>query len=217
MRVKTRILLADDHTVLRAGLRMLIEAEADMTVVGEAGDGLEAVDQIGKLTPDVLLLDLRMPRLGGLAALRRLRQASPQSRILVLTMHEDAEYLRAALQSGANGYVLKRAAETELLSAIRAVMRGELYIHPGVTRLLLDDILPAPGLSDPWESLSEREQQVLRLVALGHTNAEIATRLSLSVKTVEAYRARGMDKLELRTRAQLVRYVLQQGLLEEPL
>lgn len=213
--MKTRVLLADDHAVLRAGLRMLIEAEPDMTVVGEAGDGLEALAQVEKLAPDVLLLDLSMPRLGGLAALGRLRRTAPQTRILVLTMHEDEEYLHAALQSGAAGYVLKRAADTELLAAIRAVMRGEFYLHPGVTRLLLDDMLPPPPLTNPWETLSERERQVLRLVALGHTNAETATQLSLSAKTIETYRARGMNKLGLRTRAQLVRYVLRQGLLEE--
>ncbi len=213
--MKIRVLLADDHAVLRAGLRMLIEAQSDMIVVGEAGDGLEALAQVEKLAPDVLLLDLSMPRLGGLAALGRLRQTVPQTRILVLTMHDDEEYLRAALQSGVAGYVIKRAAETELLTAIRAVMRGEFYLHPGVTRLLLDDILPPLPLTDPWETLSEREQQVLRLVALGHTSAEIASTLSLSAKTIETYRARGMKKLELRTRAQLVRHVLRQGLLEE--
>lgn len=215
--MKTRVLLADDHTVLRIGLRMLIEAQPDMTVVGEAGNGLEALAQAEQLVPDVLLLDLSMPLLGGLAALGRLRQIVPQTRVLVLTMHDDEEYLRVALQSGAAGYVLKRAAEIELLAAIRAVMRGDLYLHPGVTRLLLDDmdLLPTPPLTDPWETLSEREQQVLRLVALGHTSAEIADTLFLSVKTIETYRARGMEKLEFRTRAQLVRYVLAQGLMEE--
>jgi two-component system response regulator NreC len=195
---------------------MLIEAQPDMAVIGEAGDGLETLAQVEKLAPDVLLLDLSMPRLGGLTALGRLQQTSPQTRILVLTMHEDEEYLRAALQSGASGYVLKRAAETELLAAIRAVVRGELYLHPGVTRLLLDDVLPTPRSTDPWESLSERERQVLLLVALGHTNAEIAASLSLSVKTVETYRSRGMTKLGLRTRAQLVRSALKKGLLEPP-
>jgi DNA-binding NarL/FixJ family response regulator len=195
---------------------MLIEAQPDMTVVGEAGNGLEALAQAEKLVPDVLLLDLSMPLLGGLAALGRLRQTVPQTRVLVLTMHDDEEYLRIALQSGAAGYVLKRAAETELLAAIRAVMRGDLYLHPGVTRLLLDemDLLPTQPLADPWETLSEREQQVLRLVALGHTSAEIADTLFLSVKTIDTYRARGMEKLEFRTRAQLVRYVLSQGLME---
>jgi DNA-binding NarL/FixJ family response regulator len=195
---------------------MLIEAQPDMTVVGEVGNGLEALAQAEKLVPDVLLLDLSMPLLGGLAALSRLRQTVPQTRVLVLTMHDDEEYLRIALQSGAAGYVLKRAAETELLAAIRAVMRGDLYLHPGVTRLLLDemDLLPTQPLADPWETLSEREQQVLRLVALGHTSAEIADTLFLSVKTIDTYRARGMEKLEFRTRAQLVRYVLSQGLME---
>jgi len=214
--MKTRVLLADDHAVLRSGLRMLIEAQPDMTVVGEVGNGLEALAQAEKLVPDVLLLDLSMPLLGGLAALSRLRQTVPQTRVLVLTMHDDEEYLRIALQSGAAGYVLKRAAETELLAAIRAVMRGDLYLHPGVTRQLLDemDLLPTPALADPWETLSEREQQVLRLVALGHTSAEIADTLFLSVKTIDTYRARGMEKLEFRTRAQLVRYVLSQGLME---
>ena len=214
--MKTRVLLADDHAVLRSGLRMLIEAQPDMTVVGEVGNGLEALAQAEKLVPDVLLLDLSMPLLGGLAALSRLRQTVPQTRVLVLTMHDDEEYLRIALQSGAAGYVLKRAAETELLAAIRAVMRGDLYLHPGVTRLLLDemDLLPTPALAHPWETLSEREQQVLRLVALGHTSAEIADTLFLSVKTIETYRARGMEKLDFRTRAQLVRYVLSQGLME---
>ncbi len=215
--MKTRVLLADDHTVLRIGLRMLIEAQPDMTVVGEAGNGLEALAKAEELVPDVLLLDLSMPLLGGLAALGRLRQTVPQTRVLVLTMHDDEEYLRVALQSGAAGYVLKRAAETELLAAIRAVMRGDFYLHPGVTRLLLDDmdLLPTPPLTDPWETLSEREQQVLRLVALGHTSAEIAGTLFLSVKTIETYRARGMEKLEFRTRAQLVRYVLRHGLMED--
>ncbi len=215
--MKTRVLLADDHSVLRIGLRMLIEAQPDMTVVGEAGNGLEALAKAEELVPDVLLLDLSMPLLGGLAALGRLRQTVPQTRVLVLTMHDDEEYLRVALQSGAAGYVLKRAAETELLAAIRAVMRGDFYLHPGVTRLLLDDmdLLPTPPLTDPWETLSEREQQVLRLVALGHTSAEIAGTLSLSAKTIETYRARGMEKLEFRTRAQLVRYVLRHGLMED--
>jgi len=215
--MKTRVLLADDHTVLRIGLRMLIEAQPDMTVVGEAGNGLETLALVAELVPDVLLLDLSMPLLGGLAALSRLRQTVPQTRVLVLTMHDDEEYLRVALQSGAAGYVLKRAAETELLSAIRAVMRGDFYLHPGVTHLLLNDLdlLPTAPLTDPWETLSEREQQVLRLVALGYTSAEIGSKLFLSVKTIETYRARGMVKLELRTRAQLVRYVLRQGLMEE--
>ena len=178
----------------------------------------EAIDLAGRLQPDLILLDLGMPGLGGLEALPRLRQAAPDARVLVLTMHDDEGYLRQALHSGAAGYVLKKAADHELLSAIRAVLRGEVYVYSALTRSLLEDLLPAGGEApqDAWEKLSDREQEVLRLVALGHTGAEIASRLSLSSKTVETYRARGMEKLGLSSRAALVRFALSRGLLAEP-
>lgn len=214
---KTRILLADDHAMLRSGLRLLLNAQPDLEVVGEASDGREAIARAKALQPDVLLLDLNMPGLGGLTALGALRTAAPNARLLVLTMHDDENYLRQALKGGAAGYVLKRAADTELLSAVRAVVRGEVYIHPAMTRALLEDLIPehAGEVADAWDSLSGREQDVLRLVALGHTSQEIADRLFLSVKTVETYRARGMEKLGLRSRAALVQYVLQRGLLDD--
>jgi DNA-binding NarL/FixJ family response regulator len=211
-------LLADDHAVLRSGLRLLLEAQPDLKVVGEASDGREAIGLAQSLKPDLILLDLTMPGLGGMAALPLLRKAAPAARILILTMHDDEGYLRQALHNGASGYVLKKAADGELLSAVRAVSRGEIYVQPSMTKSLLEDLLPpSPDTtsSDPWDALSEREQEVLTLVALGHTSAEIAERLSLSVKTVETYRARGLEKLGLRSRAALVQFALAHGLLSD--
>lgn len=213
-----RILLADDHAVLRSGLRLLINSQPDMTVVGEAGSGSEAAAQAAALQPDVLLLDLNMPGMDGLAALPQLRKDAPNSRILILTMYDDVSYLQEALNAGAAGYVLKKAVDSELLTAIRAVMRGETYVHSAMTQKLLQKFetvsTTAKASSDPWATLSDRERDVLRLVALGYTNAEIASELYLSVKTVETYRARGMEKLNLQTRAQLVKAALERGLLD---
>jgi two-component system, NarL family, response regulator NreC len=216
-RAVIRVLLADDHAVLRAGLRLLIDAQDDMETVGEARDGIETLVQVEEIQPQVVLLDLSMPRLGGLNILRELRARAPEARVLVLTMHADEDYVREALRQGAAGYIVKSAADQELLSAIRAVARGQMYIHPSLTQSLLDDLLPVgePRERDPWEELSEREQQVIRQVALGHTNREIARQLSLSVKTVETYRARAMEKLGLNSRAQLVKYAVQRGLLAD--
>lgn len=209
------ILLADDHSMLRAGLKLLLESQSDFKVVAEASSGLEALDLASKLQPDLILLDLSMPGLGGLDALPSLRKSVPVAKILILTMHDDPQYLRTALKNGASGYVLKKAADAELTSAIRSVLRGEIYVHPSMTRVLLEDVLPRPdaGTPDAWSSLSEREQGVLKLVALGHTSAEIAAQLNLSDKTVDTYRARGMEKLGLNNRAALVRFALQRGLI----
>jgi two-component system response regulator NreC len=210
-----RILLADDHAVLRAGLRLLLINQPDFEVIGEAASGLEVLEMAESLRPDLILLDLSMPGLNGLYTLPALRKSAPEARVLVLTMHDDPQYLRQALKSGASGYVLKKAADQELLAAIRAVMRGEIYVHPAMTRVLLDDMLAdapaAPG--DAWEKLSEREQAVLKGVALGYTGAEIAEQLNLSAKTVETYRARGMEKLGFGSRAALVRFALKKGLI----
>lgn len=211
------ILLADDHSVLRAGLRLLLDTQSDMQVIGEAGDGLEVLRLAEKLSPNLIILDLTMAGLGGMEALRLLRKTAPASRILILTMHDDESYLRQTLRDGASGYVLKKAADSELLSAIRAVMRGEIYVHPAMTKALLDDLIP-PASSDaehPWESLSEREQEVLIKVARGLTSAKIAEQLNLSQKTIETYRARGMEKLGLRSRAALVQFVLAHNLFAE--
>ncbi len=212
-----RVLLADDHAVLRSGLRLLLTSQNEFDVVGEASSGTETLSLAEQLQPDLILLDLSMPALGGLDALPALRKLVPSARVLILTMHDDPQYLRQALKHGASGYVLKKAADSELLSAIRAVLRGEVYVHPSMTRILLEDMLPESQSVDKennWGGLSEREQEVLKLVALGHTSAEIASQLNLSAKTIETYRARGMEKLGLRTRAALVKFALQKGLIK---
>jgi DNA-binding NarL/FixJ family response regulator len=205
---KTRVFIADDHAVLRAGLRMLINAQADLEVVGEAADAAEAVRQAALLTPDVLTLDLTMPGGGSLKAIERLHRECPRVRVLVLTMHDDAAYLRAALAAGAAGYVLKKAADTDLLTAVRAVARGRTFVD-----LDMAEDAPPPTGRVAAGDLSPREREVLGLLARGHTNQEIADRLYLSVKTVETYRARIADKAGLKTRADIVRYAMETGLL----
>jgi len=215
---KTRILLADDHAVLRAGLRALLNAEPDMTVVGEAGAGQACIELAQRLQPDLILLDINMPGMNGLEALPQLQQISANSRVLVLTMHNDPAYLRQVLTAGGAGFVLKQAADNELLTAIRTVAQGGIFLHPAHTQVLLEqqsDPPPASERNDELESLSEREQEVLQLIALGHTNKEMAEMLHLSVKTIETYKARLTEKLNLKTRAALVRFALKHGLLDE--
>lgn len=215
---RIRVLLADDHAVLRAGLRMLINGQPDMEVVGEASTGEEAWRQALALKPDVLLLDLTMPGAGGIEATGRIVRDCPSVRVLVLTMHDDVAYLRSVLAAGASSYVLKRSADTELLAAIRITHRGGTYLEPSLAGEVVQGALGRkgrPGDASARDSLSDREREVLRLVAQGHTNQQIAERLSLSVKTVETYRARLMAKLGLSTRADLVRYALSVGLLAQ--
>lgn len=214
MSVSIRILLADDHAILRSGLRLLLDSQADFEVVGEAENGVEAIDKATALQPDIVLMDLNMPQMDGLAAIKTLKEHVPQTRILVLTMHEDASSLQQAIQSGASGYVLKKAVDTELLLAIRAVLRGEMYIHSAMTQKLFMNEAANTDTSDLWTGLSEREYDVLKRVALGYTNSEIADELFLSTKTVETYRSRGMEKLGLQSRAQLVKSALKHGHLD---
>ncbi len=202
-----RILIADDHGVLRAGLRALLSAESEIEVVGEAADGNEVLDSVGKLCPDVVVLDINMPGPDGIEVTRRLRESSPDTRILILTVHEDESLLRAAIREGASGYIVKRAVGTELIDAIYAIWRGELYVHPAMTRALLKDLNPTL-ISDetPVETLTPRETEVLRLIAEGHTNRQAAEILTISVRTVESHRANLMGKLGLDSRVELVRY-----------
>ena len=216
MAAKKRILLADDHAILRSGLRLMLSSQQDLEIVGEASTGAETLKQAEALQPDLVLLDISMSGISGLEVLPALLRLFPPPKVLILTMHDDKRYLSQALQRGASGYVLKKAADTELITAIRAVLGGEIYIHHSMMRFLLEDVLPGRDFHNQeelWESLSEREQEVLRLVALGFTSAEIAGKLNLSAKTVETYRTRGMEKLELRNRAALVHYVLSRGLI----
>lgn len=220
-----RLLLVDDHAVLRAGLRALLNAEEDLEVVGEAENGQQAIDMARILRPDIVLMDVTMPEMSGIEATRRIKAAQPEIRVLALTMHDDASYLRDILEAGGSGYVLKEAASDELLSAIRAVHQGGTYLHPSHTKVLLDEMLdrsqrqpePKDERAERYRLLSEREAQVFKLVALGHRNSEIAEILHLSVKTVETYKARLMQKLGLRSRAALVRYALELGILEDEL
>jgi DNA-binding NarL/FixJ family response regulator len=215
---RIRVLVADDHAVLRAGLKMLIGGQPDMEVVAEAGDGEEALRRAKDTRPDVAIMDMTMPGAGGIQAIERLRAACPGTRVLVLTMHDVPAYLRAALAAGASGYVVKRAADAELLSAIRGVARGRTVLDPGLaTRVVEGGLGPRVPSGRPKSGgaaslLSQREREVLDRVAQGYTNQQIADHLGLSVKTVETYRSRLVEKLGLRSRADLVRYALDSGL-----
>jgi len=214
---KIRVMIADDHAILRAGLRMLISAQADMEVVSEAADGEKAVCTARDTKPDVALLDLTMPRVGGMKAIEAMARECPEVRVLVLTMHDDPAYLRSALAAGACGYLLKRAVDAELIAAIRAVHRGGVFVDPRLASVLVQDVVAKGGAKagsrQPVNILSQRELQVLRLVARGYTSAEIAKQVFIGVKTIETYRARFAEKLGLRTRSEIVRFAVQMGLL----
>lgn len=216
---KIRLLVVDDHAVLRAGLKALLSSQQDLEVVGEAADGEEALALVEELQPDLVLMDLAMPGMGGLEATRLLRQKHPKTKVLVLTMHEDEDYLRETLQAGGAGYVPKKAADIELLSAIRAVANGDLYLYPAFTRFFLEEMMGKKDAAvqpeeakEGYELLSDREREVFKLVVLGHGNREIANRLFISVKTVETYKMRIMRKLGLKRRSELVRFAFEEGL-----
>jgi two-component system, NarL family, response regulator NreC len=212
-----RVLLVDDHTLLRAGLRALLAAEPDMLVVGEAGNGEDAIRRAGELRPDVVLMDLSMPGIGGLEATRQISAQFPGVRVLILTVHAEEEYLMPVLESGGSGYVMKQSADTELLGAIRTVAAGNVFLYPTGTRLLAQGYRSpkrsAEADTDPLALLSDRETEVLRFTVEGYTSVEIGEKLHISPKTVDTYRQRFMDKLELHHRSELVRFALQRGLL----
>lgn len=212
---KIRLVIADDHAILRSGLRMLINAQPDMEVVGEAEDGVEATHVIHAVNPNVAILDVTMPRSGGLDAIKEIVAQNRSTRILLLTMHEEPAYLRTALAAGAAGYVLKKSVDADLLSAIRAVHRGRTYVDSELAEILVRDAISRDGGSDSAAGsvLSDRELQVLKLVAEGFSSREIAEQIYISTKTVETYRARFAEKLGLKSRAQIVRYALNLGLL----
>jgi two-component system response regulator NreC len=208
-----RVVLADDHAVLRAGLRALLNAEPDIEVVGEAGDGEEAVALAERLRPDVVVMDITMPRMDGLRATRQLLDRQPDARVLILTMHSEDQYLLQVLEAGGAGYVLKNSADTDLLDAIRVVAEGKAYLYPSATKLLLEAYRRGDRADTRESALTEREEEVLKLTAEGYSNTEIAGRIYLSPKTVDTYRQRIMEKLGLHHRAELVRYALDRGLL----
>jgi two-component system, NarL family, response regulator NreC len=210
-----RVLITDDHAVFREGLRVLLQAQPDMAVVGEASDGEEATRKAELLNPDVIVMDLSMPRCGGIEAINRLRRLQVKARVLVLSMHDDQTYLRAALAAGAAGYIPKRAAAKQLLDAIREVAHHRSFIAVALDDGTLQRLVDEGAQRDdvPMSRLTEREQEVLELVAQGYTHAEIAERLELSIKTVDTYRQRVGQKLGLRTRAELVRFAIETGAL----
>lgn len=216
---KIKVLIADDHAVLRAGLTKLLNAEPDIEVAAEAANGEDALAKTSEFKPDVLLLDITMPGMGGIDVVRSLKEKKMPVSVLILTMHEDEGYLREALKAGVLGYIPKKAADSELISAIRAVSRKEMYIYPSLAKPLVEEAILGGSLHkekpvDTFDSLSQREREVLRLIAQGYTNQEVAGRLFISIKTVETYKARMMEKLSVTSRAELVRFALHHGLMK---
>jgi two-component system response regulator NreC len=211
----TKILIADDHAIVRAGLRALIHAETEMELVGEASGGYETIELVEKNQPDVLVLDLSMPDLDGIAVTRSLKAKFPGLRILILTLHEDKALLKEAIKAGAAGYILKRAAESELVSAIRTILRGDLYVDPSLVRTLIGEPRrAAPNSPAATEALTPRETEILKLIVEGNTNRQIGEQLKISFRTVEGHRANIADKLGLHSRVELVRYARDHGMLE---
>jgi DNA-binding NarL/FixJ family response regulator len=211
-----RLLLADDHAVVRSGLRMLLQAQPDMIIVGEAETGQEAIRRVAELSPDVVLMDIEMPGMNGIEATRRIKANAPAAAVLALTMYEDDQYFFEMLRAGASGYVPKRAAPDELVSAIRAVSRGEVFLYPSLAGRLVQDYLrrgPAGEGEPPGDELTPREQEVLTLIAQGFSNNEIADQLVISAKTVDRHRENIMRKLNLHNRVDLVKYALRKGLI----
>jgi DNA-binding NarL/FixJ family response regulator len=212
MSKKTKILLADDHAVVRQGFRMILGAQADMEIIGEAGNGREAVAMSETLHPDVVVMDVAMPELNGIEATRRIMETVPHTRVLALSMHKDSVYVREILRAGARGYLLKDSIDVDLLAAVRAVAKGEGYLSPGVSDSVLSDY--RKHVTDPLDLLSSREREVLQLIAEGKTNKDIATLLNLSVYTVDAHRGRIMEKLNLHSTSELVRFAVRKGLID---
>lgn len=212
-----RILLADDHMILREGLKALINAEPDMDVVGETDNGRAAWREAKALNPDVVVMDISMPELNGAKATELLKRDCPQTKVLALTVHSDQGYLHQLLKAGASGYVLKRAAAHELIQAIRTVVAGGTYLDPAIVNDVVGSYVRKQSSKEklPHGELSEREEEVLRLIALGYSNKEIGTRLDISVRTVETYKTRLMEKLKFHSRTEIVRYALLQGWLQE--
>lgn len=211
MKSPIKLLLVDDHTVLRSGLRLLLDSNQDMVVVGEAQSGEEAIAKVKQTDPDIVLLDISMPGMGGIEALQKIKQIS-DAKVLMLTMHADEEYLKEGLQAGASGYVLKQAADSELIGAIRKVAEGQVYLDSGMAQSLLTAIYnPAGNKNNTSSTLTDREREVLKLIALGYTNKEIGEILVVSVKTVESHKTKIMEKIKCKKRSEMVRYAIENG------
>ena len=213
---KLRILLGDDHTLFRQGLRRIIEEHPDWEVVGETGDGREAVKAAAALEPDVALLDINMPLLNGIDATQQIVRRGPRTRVLIVSMHANEAFVTRALQAGATGYLLKDSADTDLVAGINAVAAGKSFFSPSVARLMLDDYvrhLASKGIVDRYDSLSEREREIFQLIAEGHSNKEVAELLSISPTTVETHRAHILEKLNVHNTAELVLYAVRKGVI----
>ncbi len=212
-----KILIAEDHAIVREGIRMILDAEPDFDVVGEAKDGKQAVELVRSLSPDVVVMDISMPQMTGIEATQQIRRLCPRTHVLILTIHEEESYVFQLLQMGASGYVLKRAAATDLVEAVRAASRGEAFLYPSVARSVVADYLDRVRTGegrDRYDGLTDREREILVLLAEGLTNAQIADRLYISVKTVQTHRAHIMEKLDLHDRSLLVRYAVRKGLIQ---
>jgi two-component system, NarL family, response regulator NreC len=212
MEKKTRILLADDHALVRQGFRMILSAEPDMEIVGEAANGRDTIELAEKLKPDLVVMDVAMPELNGIEATRRLAEACPRTRVLALSMHKDSVYVREILRAGARGYLLKDAFDHDLVDAVRAVAGGQGYLSPSVSEAVLSDY--RKHVSDPLDLLTSREREILQMLAEGKTNKDIAKLLNLSVYTVDAHRGRLMEKLNLHSIGELVRFAVRNGLID---
>ena len=214
---KIRVLIADDHELVREGIRLILESQPDMEVLGEAANGREVLEKARELRPDIVLMDIGMPEMNGLEATRQIKRSLPDAQILALTVHESGDYFFRMLAAGAAGYVLKGAPSSDLLSALRAASRGEVHLHPSLTTRLVGDYvrrLRRGEAGDSYDTLTEREKDVLMLLAEGHTNQEIATQLVISPSTVETHRTHIMEKLGLRNRTDLVKYAIRHGLID---
>jgi DNA-binding NarL/FixJ family response regulator len=211
---RVRVLVADDHAIMREGIRALLSLHDNIEIVGEAADGRQAVEKAREVSPDVVIMDIGMPLMDGLEASRRIRKEQPNVKILVLTRHDDREYVLSTVKAGAAGCISKRAVTSELVSAIDAVHRGDSFLHPSVARVLIEDyLLRTADEADPFDRLTEREREVLKLVAEGHSNKEIADLLVLGLKTVLGHRARIMEKLDVHNRTELIKYAIRKGVI----
>jgi DNA-binding NarL/FixJ family response regulator len=215
VKTRHRVVIAEDHTILREGLRALLSAESDLEVVGEADDGRQAIRRVEELGPDLILTDLSMPKMNGVEAIREIKKRAPETKVLALTVHKAEEFILEVLQAGADGYVLKDASSEELMMAIKSVLGGKRYLSPSVSQLVIEGYLEGRksiASSSPWDTLTKRERQILKLIAEGHKNKEIADYLYISVKTVEKHRANLMKKLDLHSAAALTAYAMERGL-----
>lgn len=214
---KIKVLVVDDHAMFRQGIRALLERCEDVEIVGEATEGMEAIEKVLQLAPQVVLMDIAMPVMGGLEATRRIQKESPNTKVLVLTQYEDSEYILSLLRAGAKGYISKTAIASELISAIRTVHQGESYLYPSATTTLIEEyLMRVGGEKNEYERLTDREREILQLVAEGRTNREIADRLFISIKTVLRHRTNVMEKLGFHNRTELIKYAISKGLIEMP-